>query len=352
MSLALSTSWNAFRHNNGEKMLSEIKEVGFEEVELSFNLTSSMIREIERLVRDRVIKITSLHNYCPIPDGFSRKVASATDKGSRTTALWPVASATDKGSRTTALWPVASATDKGSRTTALWPEALPDCCSMSSLDNEERALAVQYTKRTIDTALDLGAKAVVLHCGRVEILDRTRDLISLYEKGLQGEKVFEDLKKQAIQERSASCKPFFKNTLKSLNELNHYAQSKGIFLGIENRFYYREIPTFEEIGVIIAEFKNSNIFYWHDTGHAQVMQNLGFANHEDFFKRYSHAIIGMHLHDISGCKDHLAPLEGQLDFAMFKPYLKKDTIKVLEAHHPATIQEIKKSRDFLNALFC
>jgi len=131
MSLAISTSWNAHRFDDGEKLLFEISQLGFKAIELSFNLNLAMIDEIADSARRLNINIDSLHNYCPVPDGLSRK------------------------------------------------QTFPDHYSMASLDEEERFLAVKYTKRSIDTANRLGAKAVVLHCGRVEVPDYTRQLINL-----------------------------------------------------------------------------------------------------------------------------------------------------------------------------
>ncbi|MDD5432906.1 MAG: sugar phosphate isomerase/epimerase [Candidatus Omnitrophica bacterium] len=303
MGLSLSTSWNAFRYKNANKLLFEIKKLGFKEVELSFNLTASMVRQAKNEVDSNKIKISSIHNYCPIPKEFSRL------------------------------------------------SALPDCFSMASTDDKQRELAVKYSKRSIDTAKSLKAKAVVLHCGRVEIPDRTRKLISLYNLGQRKSKAFNELKKEVIKERSAQSKPFLYNALKSLEELNVHAKKSGILLGVETRFYYREMPSFNEIGIILKEFKNSNIFYWHDTGHAQLMENLGFWRHKDYLDAYGKELLGIHIHDISGCQDHLAPLKGDLNFLRFKPFLKKETIKVIEAHHPATADDLIKAKAFLEGAF-
>ena len=299
MALALSTAWNAFRHDNGEKVLFEIKDLGFKEVELGFNLTALMIEDIGRVLKDSSLKIVSLHNYCPVPETFKRE------------------------------------------------DALPDCYSMSSIGKEERQLAVDFTKRSIDTAASLGAKVLVLHCGRVEIRDRTRDLIDLYSRDLKDSQEFRELRDDTVKERESLSQTFLENTLKSLEELNKHAQKAGVLIGVETRFYYSEIPSFDEIGIILKKFKGSSIFYWHDTGHAQLMENLGFARHEDYLKQYSKSMIGIHLHDILGCQDHMAPGKGSLDFKKFAPFLKKNTVKVIEAHHPATAQEIIQGRRFL-----
>jgi sugar phosphate isomerase/epimerase len=303
MAFSLSASWNAFRHTDARKLIFEIKELGFEEVELSFNLTASMVHEVEKLVSENLIKISSVHNYCPIPDELPREIA------------------------------------------------LPDHYAVSSCDEQQRQLAVKYSKRSIETAARLQAKAVVLHTGRVEIPDRMRNLIHLFENGNYNSKEFIRLRDTIIKERATYAKPFLENTLKSLEELNRHAKKFGIYLGVETRFYYREIPTFEEIGIILNYFSDSNIFYWHDTGHAQVMENLGFAAHKDFLARYGKSLLGLHLHNVFGCSDHQAPSKGEINFSFIKPYLKKDTLKVIEAHYAAAGEDLKESRLLLEKTF-
>jgi len=303
MTLAISTSWNAYRFNDGAKLLFEIAQLGFKSVELSFNLTPRLVDSIAKESGNLGMSIQSLHNYCPIPDGLTSK------------------------------------------------QALPDCFSLASLDKQERLLAVKYTKLSIDTASKLGAKAVVLHCGRVQIPDFTRRLIGLYNLGHKDQADFNQLKDEMICQRNACAPAFLEQALNSLGELNDYAKIKNVFLGVETRFYHCEIPDIFEIGVILKKFRNSQVYYWHDTGHAQLMENLGFLKHKDFLDLYGDSLIGVHLHDICGCQDHLAPLMGELDFKLLKPYLKKDTLKVIEAHSPATSENLIKSRDFISRIY-
>jgi len=303
MPLALSTSWNAYRYAEARSMLFEISKLKFSNIELSFNLTDSMVEEIPGVAKELGIKITSLHNYCPIPEGFSR--------------------------------------EKG----------LPDCYSISSLNPQERALAVKYTKKTIDTANTLGARVVVLHCGRVEIEDKTKELAFLYQNNKKEVSEFKMIKEAFSQERSSKAGPFLENVMSSLKEISLYAKEREILLGIENRVYYREIPNLNEIGIILDNFRDENIFYWHDTGHARVMQNLGFTEGRDYLKEYSSRLIGVHLHNVIGCLDHQPLTKGDLDLSCLKAYLNKDTHKVIEVHKPATARDIEESKSLLEGIF-
>lgn len=300
MSFALSTSWNAFKFSRGLKIIEEIKDLGFEEIELSFSLDSKIIKDISSSVKKKKIRVVSLHNFCPIPKGFTRETA------------------------------------------------LPDCYSLASTDEQQRKKAVYFTKKSIDCCVELKARALVLHSGRVQMQDDTRFLMTLYSQGLKNSQQYKVLKARIQKQREERAEAYLAQIIKSLEELSRYSQKLDIALGIENRIYFGEIPSFDEIAIILKHFSKRDVFYWHDTGHAQIMENLGFVNSGyDFLERYGSRLRGIHLHDVKGCMDHLAPLKGDLDFSKLKSYINDSTLKVIESHYPATPEEIIAGRSYL-----
>jgi len=295
----ISTSWNFRQHAHAKGIVEEIKKAGAFGVELNFNLDRALLKEFALLKKNGEVDIISLHNYCPLPEGVDPKKAS------------------------------------------------PDFPSLSSLDEAERREALKFTKTTIDSALELGARVVILHMGRVEVKDRTIKLSRL-EKGTP---VYAGLKARMETERQLLARPYFENALRSLEELEPYAGNKGISLGIENRYYFRELPSFGEIGRILDHFGDSGIYYWHDIGHAKTQECIGFGTHDDYLRSFSRKLIGIHLHDIIGVDDHRIPGAGNFDFTVLRPYVKKGTVKVIEAHQPATVDDMTRGAALLKNIF-
>ncbi|MCK5212774.1 MAG: sugar phosphate isomerase/epimerase, partial [Dehalococcoidia bacterium] len=91
-----------------------------------------------------------------------------------------------------------------------------------------------------------------------------------------------------------------------------------------------EIPTINEMAVMLAATDPEVVGYWHDTGHAATQQRLGYVSHEEWLKRYANRLVGIHLHDLNTERDHQPPGTGEIDWPMIASYLPDNAIRVCE----------------------
>jgi len=82
---------------------------------------------------------------------------------------------------------------------------------------------------------------------------------------------------------------------------------------------------------LLQEFSAPTVYYWHDTGHAQIKQDLGFIDHAQFLAERADRLAGFHIHDVKfPARDHFPPGAGDINFAALKPFVKPEHIKVFE----------------------
>jgi len=203
--------------------------------------------------------------------------------------------------------------------------------SLSSLDESERMEAVSFTKKTINIAASVKARAIVLHMGEVPIDLSLQDrLYKLCDGGYAQTKEYNQAKEELVYQRISQALPYLDAARKSLQELSEYSQQKGIMLGLETRFHLNEIPNMDEMAELLNEVSEGLVGYWHDVGHAEVQQRLGFSLHEEWLSRFRDRIVGTHLHDILGISDHQAPGKGDMNWEMIAKYLPSGIVKVCE----------------------
>jgi sugar phosphate isomerase/epimerase len=294
--ISVSTAWNALRHESAEGMIGELRSLGFSVFELNVQISEDMMREIEAMLPE--IEITSLHNFCPVPEG-------SRDRGSG------------------------------------------DFYLLSSPDPIERQKAVDGTMRTIEWAHRLGAKAIVLHMGRVPIETHHEEICDLRLAGFY-EKADDKLRYDLALRESIRDK-YLDASLKSASELAGKVAG-DVLLGIESRIVYHEIPNVDEIALFMQAVPPSAGGYWHDFGHAHQTEVVGTGNHETFISRYADRIIGMHIHDSLGRHDHGPLTHGTIDFGRFLPRIPESAISVLEIHKHASAEELVKSREIWESL--
>jgi len=200
-------------------------------------------------------------------------------------------------------------------------------------DEERRKKAVDGVCGTIRLASEVGAEAVVIHSGSVHMGGAERRLQEMFDHGSLntsvGKRLVNELKISRLRNRGGG----FDRLLESLEHLDAFAEKMKVDIGVENRYFMSEYPSFEELAIIFARMSGSRIKYWHDTGHAQTQEVLGVVGHEETLKELHGHLIGVHLHDVDGYTDHFPPgfpKKGVVDFDMVKKYIKPDTIRIME----------------------
>ena len=203
--------------------------------------------------------------------------------------------------------------------------------SLSSSDMSERTEAVGFTKKTIALAANVGARAIVLHMGEVPIdLSLQERLYKLHDGGYAQTEEYRETKERLVHQRFSLAPPYVDAARKSLQELSKYSRQKGIMLGLETRFHFNEIPDMDEMAGLLDEVSERLVGYWHDVGHSEVQQQLGFSFHEEWLSRFKDRMVGIHLHDICGISDHHAPGNGNMNWEMVAKHLPQGIVKVCE----------------------
>jgi len=275
-------------------MLREIKDLGFDMIELGHGIRISLMPGIQQMFNDGEVRFSSLHNFCPLPV----EVMGAS----------------------------------------------PDCYQFSSIYPQERERAIKQTFNTIDFAVRLGAPFVVLHLGEVRIGPVTDKLIGLVKKGKLLSREFVRKKLKAVEKREAAAARYLERVKDALKRIVEYATEKNVRLGIEGRRGYEEIPSEREIPALLEEFNSPLVGYWHDFGHIQIKENLTFLDHEEWLRAIGPRAFGCHVQDcIWPAQDHQPPFKGDVDLKNLVPLLPENCQFVWEMSPRKTADEIRES---------
>jgi sugar phosphate isomerase/epimerase len=215
---------------------------------------------------------------------------------------------------------------------------------VSAPDEENRQRGVAAVRRSIDLAHELGIPVVIVHPGRVDI-DPTLEstLVKFYREGKSGRPEYAQAKERLVAARAAQAETNMRSVRRSLIQLAEVAAQAGVRLGLENRYHYAEIPLPDELDDLLDLGCGEVIGYWHDVGHAQVLQHLGFYTHEEWLRRFAGPqgrLLGVHLHDVVGLDDHRAAGLGQVDWDMVARYLPASALRTCEFQAFNSPQEV------------
>lgn len=283
-------------------MLREIRDLGFDHAELSHGTRISLLSGILEAVDTGEIRISSVHNFCPLPIGVTRSA--------------------------------------------------PNLYQFTDLRARQRELALKHTRKTFDFAVRVKAPLVVLHLGSVEMADYNEKLEGMLTGQKRAHPKYQALCQRAAAVREASKAPYVGNLYECLKLLVPEAETKGLRLGAECREALEEVPLDGDFQALFKEFPSPNLVYWHDTGHAQIKENLGFLHHYTHLESLQERLYGFHIHDVQyPGRDHCVPGSGVIDWAGLRPLVKPQHLKVLELGPGLPPEEVQAGFKFIKSVW-
>jgi sugar phosphate isomerase/epimerase len=221
--------------------------------------------------------------------------------------------------------------------------AAPNLYLFSSQDPRERESAFKHSVRTIETAARLKAGVVVLHLGSIDVKEYTGKLLEMLQNGKGATEKYSDLRAAAMEKMEKKKERYVQCANEMLERLASVAGERGVKLGVENRRAVEELPLDSDIDLLLREFGRPEIGYWHDCGHAQIKENLGFINHRAQLEFLAPRLLGFHVHDVTfPGLDHCAPGSGTIDYAALKPMVRPEHVKVFELSPGLSLEEVTK----------
>ncbi len=273
--LSLSTCWNGARHTDGEAMIDEILELGFDCVELSHGMSVTKLPGVRRAFEQGKFRCSGVHNYFPSP-------------------------------------------------TEVMIDA-PDAYEFTSHRTTDRRRAMDLTVRTLEVAAEFGARYVVLHMGSNPLMPHekwTGRLTRMLRDGKYSERRYAKWKVKCVRRREKTGTRYFQRALDALETLADRAAACKVPLAVESRSHFEDVPTEREMTTLQEHFRdNPWVGYWHDYGHVQLKHNLGLLDHLHWLYSMQPYLLGAHVHDVRWPRrDHRVPFTASLDFdKLLKP---------------------------------
>jgi sugar phosphate isomerase/epimerase len=301
--IAVSTHWLSASHTDGSQLADAINQVGFTSVELGYDTLSHLVPGLVSAIQDNRIQCKSIHNFCPVPDGFE--------------------------------------------------QGHPELFSLASLEPDDRQSAVYHTKKSIEFAARIGAEVVVSHAGNIAMRRFTEKLIKQYERGHLETPRYDRLRIKAATARKTPAKIHFNALCLSVEELLPELENHNVKLAFENLPSVEAMMTIHEQIELFEKFPSKHLTYWHDFGHAQVLQHLRMEPHFLRLKRFKERTAGFHIHDTSGPYDAhiMPPAENGIHWELTRELIQPNCAMILEPAPGTNAAAVKKAKSYLEQVW-
>ena len=300
--LALSTCWNSHRHEDGYAMLAEIRELGFERVELSHGISAYLVPGILQACEEGLVRVDSVHNFCPLP--------------------------------------------------SIVRHAAPNLFQPSSKRGEEQRAWLRYSRQTLEFAAQVGASHVVMHSGSIAFRFRSPAPILSRHESADPDTDRPGARDKALRRLERAAQRAIPRVRDRYAELLPDAREHDLVLAVENREGVLELPLDSEFSEFIGAFDDPHVAPWIDTGHAEIKRRLGLLDYWTLLEKISDSLAGFHLHDVDGeGRDHQPIGTGTIDFRRLGKHLREHHLLVVELNPRLGADEVVRSREALLECF-
>ena len=285
-------------------MLEEIAGLGFSHVELSHGIRITLVPGILKALGQGFIKVSSLHNFCPLPTGVMQAAPN------------------------------------------LFEPSVP------TGHGYEQEQWLRHSRRTLDFAAQVGAPIVVVHLGSVRFFwlnpaRRLRDYARSHPAASPStDPCYNKLLAKTMARVRRRQPPYWDQTRRSVDELLPYAAERGVRLGLENRERFEELPADADFpGFLEHLARPEQAGYWHDTGHAELKERMGVITQRRLLEENAARLIGCHLHDVDEAGfDHQPVGKGRIDFKMVRQFWQPHHVLVLELNPRVCTADVLESK--------
>ncbi|MDP0500492.1 MAG: sugar phosphate isomerase/epimerase [Verrucomicrobiota bacterium JB022] len=286
-------------------MVQEAVNLGFEYMELSHGIRLSLVPGILQAVDEGLIKISSVHNFCPLPPGVFG--------------------------------------------------AAPNLYQPTANTQAEQALWFRHTLRTIDFAARVGAGLVVVHCGSIRYLwrdaakdlEEKADLLPVEDRRTSSD--YQGQLSRCLRRMKRKQKGAYNRLVENLQRIVPFAREKGVRLGLENREDFNELPMDTEMPRLLADVGDPEVVgYWHDCGHAQIKEQLQITTQRQLLEENHARQFGFHLHDVDADEhDHQPIGTGVIDWQFIRSCIRPEHLLVLELSPKLRSRQVLDSKEFM-----
>lgn len=295
MTWALSSRWNGRRHNDGAALVDEIRELGFNAIELGYDFRRDLADGVLRRVKEGAIRVCSVHSFCPVPMSV--------------------------------------------------PRGHPEIWTLANTDPFIRRKAVENLRLTMEFAAEMGADRMVVHGGYVPMRPITNRLVRLAERGREGGGWWNWSCRRLERRRERLAPATLERLREGLLALKADAERLGVRIALENLPNLECVPSEAEAPDLLKSIDSPWIGLWYDLGHGQIRENLGYVNAYKMLERLEPWMFGLHVHDVAPpATDHVPPGQGMIHFPRYRDLIRAhpEWPRVIEPMRDAPAEDMRR----------